>query len=209
MRSETDSDSLKRYLQINTSNAVQKDFYVYSKLMLAELLRENYIGQLDGIMNWYPETTLRPYILFKKFMYYLNEAEDTVQAEGISDQMGLNYPDNILTKETKHLLGGNKTLRKAGQDLITVPKEYKLYNNYPNPFNPVTKIKYSMKGRGEVSLIVYDILGREIRKLVDGVKEAGEYEVEFSSENGLPSGIYLCRMKTKDYVKTIKMLLLK
>ncbi len=85
---------------------------------------------------------------------------------------------------------------------------YKLNQNYPNPFNPVTSIKYSIKENTNVYLSVYDILGREIRSLVNENKNPGEYEVKFDA-GGITSGIYFYRLKAGDFIQTKKMLILK
>ncbi len=95
---------------------------------------------------------------------------------------------------------------------ITAPNEFALYQNFPNPFNPVTKIRYSIPGNVEtrcgVSLRVYDILGNEVSTLVDEFKEPGVYEVEFDASN-LTSGVYVYRLKTDAYNDIKKMILLK
>ena len=88
-----------------------------------------------------------------------------------------------------------------------------LYNNYPNPFNPSTKIKYSIAGGGtslmkSVQLKVFDIIGNEIRVLVNEEKSAGEYEVEFKATD-LSSGIYFYQLRVNDFVQTKNMLLIK
>ncbi len=96
------------------------------------------------------------------------------------------------------------------------PKEFMLYQNFPNPFNPVTKLKYSIpsvtlrqaQSDIRVTLIVYDILGREVTTLVNEEKPIGEYEVEFNAAN-LPSGIYFYQLKAGGFVETKKMILLK
>jgi hypothetical protein len=90
---------------------------------------------------------------------------------------------------------------------------YYLSNNYPNPFNPNTKIKFEIPGQAWndnviVTLKVYDILGGEIATLVNEEKSAGENEVEFNGAN-LPSGIYFYQLKTANYSETKKMVLLK
>ena len=90
---------------------------------------------------------------------------------------------------------------------------YSLSNNYPNPFNPNTKIKYSIpqnvrRETGNVSLKIYDVLGREVATLVNEEKPAGEYEVEFNAAN-LPSGIYFYQLKAGQFSETKKMVLLK
>lgn len=97
-------------------------------------------------------------------------------------------------------------------DEKTKPTEYLLFQNFPNPFNPATVISYQLPVRGSVMLKVYDLLGREVATLVDEYKSAGNYEVEFNPASGirhLESGVYFCRLQTKNYTKTIKMLYLK
>ncbi|NWG28709.1 MAG: T9SS type A sorting domain-containing protein [Ignavibacteriaceae bacterium] len=86
--------------------------------------------------------------------------------------------------------------------------EYSLSQNYPNPFNPTTTIDYSIKLAGDVTLKVYDILGTEVASLVNEVKEPGNYSVEFNAAN-LPSGIYVYRLTTGNFVDTKKLILLK
>ena len=83
-----------------------------------------------------------------------------------------------------------------------------LFANRPNPFNPETIIRYSIENDDRVNLIVYDILGREVAVLVDEFKEAGEYEVSFIPK-GLPSGVYLYRIKTSRFQDVKKMMYLK
>lgn len=91
---------------------------------------------------------------------------------------------------------------------VAVPIEYTLSQNYPNPFNPGTRINYSIPEASEVTLKVYNILGREVAALVNGHKDAGRYTVEFKSE-GLPSGIYIYTLKAGSYISTKKMTILK
>jgi predicted phosphodiesterase len=88
------------------------------------------------------------------------------------------------------------------------PGKYALSQNFPNPFNPSTKIQYSIPQSANVVINVFDILGKEIETLVNEEKPAGTYEVEFNAAN-LPSGVYFYSLKTGSYVKTKKMLLLK
>lgn len=79
---------------------------------------------------------------------------------------------------------------------------------YPNPFNPSTNIRFSVPQSEYVRLVVYDMLGREVRRLVDGVLEAGRHEINFDAEN-LPSGSYLYRLETLSGSYTKTMLLMK
>ena len=89
-----------------------------------------------------------------------------------------------------------------------------LLQNYPNPFNPITKIKFSIPHSAVVQINVYDVLGKEIKTLLNEYKQAGTYEVEFSTgsfgdASSLPSGVYFYRMISGGYAETKKMLLLR
>ena len=89
-----------------------------------------------------------------------------------------------------------------------IPAVFKLYENYPNPFNPSTVISYQLPIGGNVTLKIYDILGNEMAKLVDEYKPAGTYEVTWYAEN-LPSGVYFYRLQAGSFIETKKMLLIK
>ena len=90
----------------------------------------------------------------------------------------------------------------------SIPDDYTLYQNYPNPFNPTTVIKFGIPKNSFVKLIVFDILGREVAKLVNEKLNAGHYEYTFDG-TGLTSGVYFYRIKAGEFVETKKMLLLK
>ena len=91
-----------------------------------------------------------------------------------------------------------------------LPIEFNLSQNYPNPFNPSTIINYSLPKASMVSIKIYDILGREVASLVNEMKDAGTYSVQFSSENyHLTSGIYLYQLKAGDFSSMKKMILMK
>jgi hypothetical protein len=98
------------------------------------------------------------------------------------------------------------------------PASFELGTNYPNPFNPSTQISYSLADPGIVSLVIYDVLGREIATLANGNQQAGHYNVNWNSQNsGTPvsSGMYFARLRVLNelggvkFAKTIKLLLTK
>jgi hypothetical protein len=93
-----------------------------------------------------------------------------------------------------------------------VPENYSLSQNYPNPFNPTTKIKFDIPplrgARGVITLIVFDILGREVATLVNEQLNPGTYEVEWDGDN-YPSGVYFYKLITADYTETKRMVLVK
>ena len=88
------------------------------------------------------------------------------------------------------------------------PKEYKLEQNFPNPFNPHTRIDYTIPNSGLVTLKVYNLLGQEVSTLLNENKSAGNYTVVFNGNN-LTSGIYFYQIKSGNYTETKKMLLVK
>lgn len=89
-----------------------------------------------------------------------------------------------------------------------LPTEFKISQNYPNPFNPFTVIKYDLPVNTHVQITVYDVLGREVNKLVNEEKQAGNYNVIFNSSR-YSSGIYYYQMMAGEYRETKKMVLIK
>jgi len=89
-----------------------------------------------------------------------------------------------------------------------IPNEVKLYPNYPNPFNPVTRIKFILSENELTTLRVYNLIGQEVAVLVNSNLQAGSYEVSFNAEN-LASGIYFYTLQAGKFKQTKKMLLLK
>jgi hypothetical protein len=94
-----------------------------------------------------------------------------------------------------------------------VPIVYNLSQNYPNPFNPSTKMVVDISKRSDVLLVVYNIIGEEVARLMDGLYEAGRYEVTWSGRDDFgipsPSGVYLVKIQAGSFSKTNKMLLVK
>jgi hypothetical protein len=89
-----------------------------------------------------------------------------------------------------------------------VPLTTKLYDNYPNPFNPTTKIKFDLSKSSDIKLCVYDLSGREVNRIANGYTKAGTYSVDFNGSD-LSSGVYFCRLTTEYSTQTIKLMLLK
>ncbi len=92
------------------------------------------------------------------------------------------------------------------QSIITT--EYQLYDNYPNPFNPETTIRFSLPNAGYVNLTVYNILGKSVATLIDNNIAGGNHNVTFKAEN-LPTGVYFYRLQTSEYQMTKRMILMK
>ena len=129
---------------------------------------------------------------------YLVGDDDFVIAGTVS---GIVEPANILTLR----YGANITSIISTQNTIEL---YFLNQNFPNPFNPVTVIKYQLPENLKVQIRVYDVLGNEVAELVNEEKSAGTYEVRFDAGN-LASGVYLYKLQAGSFVETKKMILIK
>lgn len=93
-----------------------------------------------------------------------------------------------------------------GDTGTVILSEYRLNQNYPNPFNPATTVSYYLPISGQVTIRVYDVLGREVSTLVNGDESSGEHEVNFDGAS-LASGVYFCRLTAPGVIETRKMLL--
>ena len=93
-------------------------------------------------------------------------------------------------------------------DNIYIPQNYLLYQNYPNPFNPETRISYDLPDMSFVSIIIYDQLGREVKRLVETEQQPGFYTVTLSSHN-LASGVYYYQLRAGTHVDTKKMVIIR
>jgi hypothetical protein len=89
-----------------------------------------------------------------------------------------------------------------------IPLQFNLYQNFPNPFNPTTRIKYDLHKTGEVTLQVFDISGKLLSTLVSGKQQAGSYQYTFNAQ-GLSSGVYIYRITTGEFTLSKRMVYLK
>ncbi len=96
----------------------------------------------------------------------------------------------------------------SGDGISGIPREFVLSQNYPNPFNPSTTIEYALPMESMVSIDIFDILGRKITTLAEGIESAGNHQAVWDAD-GQTSGIYFYKIKAGDYTKTMRMLLLK
>ena len=118
----------------------------------------------------------------------------------------MKFPGNIVSYRAFKFNWDNIT--STGSNSGLVPESYSLAQNYPNPFNPVTSISYSIPVAGNVSIKVYDMMGREIKSLVSEYKQAGSYNILFDASN-FASGVYLYKLEAGSYIASRKMVLIK
>jgi len=141
-------------------------------------------------------------------MYYFKLRVMILRISGmisVADANSLNYSadgviDLIADLDSKPFSINEKEL--------TTPKTYTLGQNYPNPFNPSTTIEYSIPQNSDVSLKIYDMLGKEVASLVSGYKETGTYIVNWDASH-LSSGVYFYKLVAGSYILTKKMILSK
>jgi tetratricopeptide (TPR) repeat protein len=140
----------------------------------------------------------------KIFKEALKQPELSTEMELENVREAIESYAKALGKQVGDLPAFGKSLAKEN----VIPKEYELFNNYPNPFNPTTTIRYGLPKDGFVTLKVYDILGREVATLVNEYEAAGSYIVTFNAGN-LASGIYIYQLKSGGFVANKKLILMK
>ena len=101
----------------------------------------------------------------------------------------------------------------AVDNVSSVPEQFALHHNHPNPFNPITSLRYDLPEQAQVTLTIYNMLGREVSQLVNTVQEAGYRSVQWNATDsfGKPvsAGVYLYQIQAGEFVQTKKMVLLK
>jgi len=158
-----------------------------------------WIGTSDGFAK-FDDTNWRVY----------NEANSGLTNNSIHCVTVDRY-ENIWIGTKRGLSVYNENTVSVDEDINlneSIPNDYLLYHNYPNPFNNSTVIKYSIPQEGLVTLKVYNLLGEEVAGLVNDTKQTGNYEVSFDA-TGLPSGVYFYRLQEGNFVETKKMVLMK
>jgi hypothetical protein len=103
---------------------------------------------------------------------------------------------------------GSDYTRTGVERIAEVPSAFRLDQNYPNPFNPETQIRFEILKPGPVKLAVYDLTGKEVAILFDGMKQPGTYSMILNAKD-LTSGMYLCRLQSAGFTTTRKITILK
>jgi hypothetical protein len=189
------NDSL--YLQqVNQSNFVIKN-YGSDKTYDLELNNRSALGQT---VFQYPSVILKANSTHTLVPDWGNLNLSKLRILIDTGNKGTNNDSVILVNQYTGINDNNKQKE--------IPNSYSLAQNYPNPFNPTTTINYQVQFSGQVTLKVYDILGREVAALVNEVKQAGSYSVTFDAGR-LASGIYFYKLQSGSFVETKKMILLK
>lgn len=210
------------YLNNNVRAKYSKDDELYAVALELEYLSflregkiESAINNLNHIKdNYSAYEEIYKHSLFNLSLVYGKYLGDIDKAKGYLTELEAKYPNDRLVLNGKVLILGEDAGNLQNEDKFKIATgsasnsgEYEL-QAYPNPFNPATKISFSIPNSGHVTLKVFDILGKEVIVLVNKVFEAGKHEVEFDASH-LPSGVYISSLMTGNKTLTKKMLLLK
>lgn len=153
--------------------------------------------------------------------FYINQSEGYLMAFGDTFRVGdvINFIQGVFTYSYGtykiELRDENDLGAKVGvkEDVHPYPFTYALHQNFPNPFNPETKIYFDIPEKNRVKIIVYNILGQKVRTLVNEVYLPGKYVIMWDGKDDagrlVPSGTYIVRMKSGDFISSRKMLLLR
>jgi len=225
---EVDSSNYFSYLESESMSVNDNSSLTYSVLYgfvdsakVAEILTENkeinfsvelVDANTEELLGVYDNVTYN-----SGNLYQYDNIAYSLNMNGIGSRevkLRLRIEENINGKYTladitaeEELLPKTSVKELSYQGALAV-KEYALEQNYPNPFNPSTTIKYQLPRSGNVKLVIYDMLGREVKTLVNGFKQKGRYEVQFDA-SGLSSGVYIYRIEANVFSASRKMVLLK
>ncbi len=136
--------------------------------------------------------------------YYLQTGLNLTYANVYPASMGSLQPNRAIRITTQAPDGFNSAEEPGGD----IPTEFALHDAYPNPFNPLTEIRFDLPETGHVTLKVYDVLGREQAVLVDEMRTAGRYQMTFDARD-LPTGLYFARLESSGHSQVKKLMLVK
>jgi hypothetical protein len=179
---------------------------------------------LTSFSNFYPDA-LRP-VNSGQVLYGFDGRTTSDSAVSVG-YIGANYNNATLTADPRYIRsttsdpagGFNRVFRGlllyvggiitgTVNNTAQIPNAYQLSQNFPNPFNPVTKINYSLPKSGFVTLKIFDVLGRQVATLINENKNSGSYSVEFNGAK-LSSGIYFYKLQVNDFTEVKRMMLVK
>jgi tetratricopeptide (TPR) repeat protein len=220
-----DFETMKTYLQEiigNTQLKKNRGIHGLAKRFMMDYYCQqkdfdNAIKTADEILRdkTSSDSSLISDVLYAKGLIYAHDMNKPLEAVGYFSSIIDSYPDNPMASLAQNEMGllGYKVEKKKEETAEVVNNTDSGINNYPNPFNPTTVIRYKLPTASQVSLKVYDMLGREVATLLYGMKQAGSYSATFDGEK-LASGVYIIRLvasseEGKSFVQTKKMILTK
>jgi hypothetical protein len=208
-----DKDSLVGFLNQITNTQNKNDLSGIASLLLSHYpLNNDVIGSLDNTINIYKKSkNIVLSAMFKKFLYYLNYKQDYNSARAVLSEIDRYFPNSPISEDAHRQLGDNvysfgklyadnkKESDASNETLSSLPKEYALLGNYPNPFNPLTSIRYALPYNSKVKITIYDILSKRIKHLTWDYQPPGYHNAIWDGKNEdgsqVSSGIYIYRIR--------------
>ena len=180
---------------------------------------EEALNRCWSLMGQFKDEQMRKDLLFQMGNIYLYGLEDESGAEDVFRQFIETYPDDdlaVIAKAKLALIGSATPLPKfahSQEETPQIPRDFSLSQNYPNPFNPETNIDYHLSQKSRVTIQVFNVLGQQVKALVDGQKEAGYYTATWNARDeygrDVASGVYFYRLIAGDFTQIKKMVLLR
>jgi tetratricopeptide (TPR) repeat protein len=208
-----ESDRLQRYSEIINTKS-KKDITAVARMLERQsLVKEgkysDLINNAKETINDFSNTNFEKDALYDAASTYWYYLKDKTNGESYYRTLIKKYPDDPLSVFALAALGELKPKdnNKPSTDSKIIPTEVSI-NNYPNPFNPSTKIVYSLPEDSHVNITIYNSLGQEVIKLIDEQKIAGSYTIEWNPGK-LSSGLYYYRIKTDKSSEMRKMIYMK
>jgi hypothetical protein len=186
--------------------------YAVAKMLQQQGRISDAADMFNGIASANRNSEYERTALLALFYMYFTSPPHAGQVAGVLQEVRSRYPDDGEVKQAAwvySIAGSTIGLGRSTPDPQEgIPTNYVLMQNFPNPFNPSTTIQYSIPKDAHVSLVVYDVLGREVAMLESGIKAAGSYRVNFDASR-LASGVYMYRLEADEFSMIRKMLVVK
>ena len=154
--------------------------------------KRNYISKIHEVLVKPTQVVVNGSVIQEKQSY--SDLKNSAYGYYFDPSLKLLYIQIFTNADSSYNISVNDVLLSIGPGNNFIPSDFNLGQNYPNPFNPTSTIEYQLAAAGKVSLLVYDILGREVKTLVNQYENAGSYKIKFDGRD-LPSGIYIYTLR--------------
>jgi ligand-binding sensor domain-containing protein len=164
--------------------------------------------------NYYASSPISSPVLASGDKIYFGEENGLVVklTENSNRTISRNQPMWGTFQGNNKRTGSQSDSNLGNKNSILIPTQFTLHQNYPNPFNPTTRINYNVPEDGNIQMVIYDLMGREVTTLLNQNQKAGSHHLlwngQYNQGQNVGVGMYFCQLKGKNFTKTIKMLFL-
>lgn len=190
------------YTAVTIQQALEEPIVVINQLPLGSGVKNSLKSKLANALKSYSSGNIGAAI--NQLNSFLNQLYNLVADGSITQTQAqplIDYVTNLISML-------NTMLKVASQEITQMPQDFALFQNFPNPFNPSTTIKWQQPVNSVVTIKVFDAIGEEVKTLVNGNYAAGSYEIQFNT-SGMAAGIYFYRIIAGSFAETKKMILMK